>query len=66
MTGVVAPNHVSELVRRGRCAACRGRLVVLSDEDGGRVVACFSCGREVATVATAPLAPYWQGVEHRR
>ncbi len=61
----ITPDQANQLTRRGRCAACRGRLVVLGDEDGGQIVECFSCGREVATVAIDPQAPYWQDREHR-
>ncbi len=54
MVGTLTPSQAREVVRRGRCAACSGRLVMLRDEDGSQTVTCFACGREVATIA----APY--------
>jgi len=66
MGGTMTPSQAREVVRRGRCAVCGGRLVVLSDEDDRRTVGCFACGREIAAVALATPAPYWQDPAPRR
>ncbi len=66
MIGTMTPSQARELVRRGRCASCGGRLVVLSDEDNRRTVGCFSCGREIAAVALETPSPYWQDPDPRR
>ena len=62
MTGTLTAGQARELIRRGRCAACNGRFLAVSHADGGQGVACFSCGREAAVVASGrpdATVPYW-------
>ena len=65
MAWTLTPSEARKVVRRGRCAACTGRLVLLSHEDGTCTVGCFSCGREVAVVAPDAVAPYWRDPDPR-
>ena len=51
MTGTITASQARDVIRRGRCVACGGSLVAVDHGYDGHGVACFACGREVATVA---------------
>ena len=58
MTGTITASQARAVIRRGRCAACGGSLVAVDHGSDGHGVACFACGREVATVAPLPPTPF--------
>ena len=68
MARMISADRAAALVRRARCAACGGRLVVVDQVDGERSVACLLCGREVASVVRQrpdAVLPDWRDARRR-